>query len=341
MGVSCSYETALRARESDKMDDDDGWWAYNYPKNLDKQDISKLIVAQTVPSLRVCYDADGTKYINNVRVNGISTPDAETAWFLLAVLNGPVADFVFRRIAKPKDGGWFEANKQFIAPLPIPYATTEEKADTAARAERLQKFHTARRDVLEDIARRLSAAPVKRRPDSFLFPDLIPAKARFAEAPKNLDSEEQRAWAKARYEEALQARYAAIGERLHPGSELDATFAQGELSFLADGVPVIERIFLANADGTFVAAQWKVIASTFTVPDEKAGERLCNELRKLRETDNSALREQVIALQAELSEAEASISTEEAAMNAVLYRLYALTKGEIALVEKDRRLGGG
>ena len=68
----------------------------------------------------------------------------------------------------------------------------------------------------------------------------------------------------------------------------------------------------------------------------KAGEKLCNELRKLIDTDTPALREQVIALQAELSEAEVSIATEEAAMNTVLYRLYGLTKGEIAMVEKDR-----
>jgi hypothetical protein len=51
------------------------------------------------------------------------------------------------------------------------------------------------------------------------------------------------------------------------------------------------------------------------------------------------LREQVISLQAELSQTEAAISAAEAGMNAVLYRLYALTKGEIALVEKDRLAG--
>jgi len=334
-----SYETELRARENDKMDVDDAWWAYNYPKNLDKQEIEKLIVAQTVPSLRVCYDAESAQYLNNVRVNGISTPDPETAWFLLGVLNGPVADFVFRRIAKPKDGGWFEANKQFIAPLPIPYAMSEEKAEVAACARRLQALHTKRRDGLESIARRRRAAPVSRRPESFLFPDLATVKARLADAPNTLNPEEQRAWAKARHDEALQARYAAIGERLRPGSTLDVTFAQGELKFLVDGLPVLDRIFLTDADGAFIAAQWKVVASTFSVPENKAAERLCNELRKLIDTDNAALREQVISLQAELSQTEAAISAAEAGMNAVLYRLYALTKGEIALVEKDRLAG--
>ncbi|HSC18361.1 MAG TPA: hypothetical protein VLC74_05555, partial [Rhizomicrobium sp.] len=333
-----SYEAELRARENGKMDDDDTWWAYNYPKNLDKQEIEKLIVPRLVTTVFCSVDHAGSIYLDNVDVGGVSPAAGMDAYFLAGVLNGPVAGYVFRRISKPFRGEYRSANKQFIAPLPIPYATAEEKADVAARAKRLQMLHSKRRDVLDNIARRLSTALVKRRPETFLFPDLVPAKARLADAPKTLDEEEQRRWAKARYEEALQARYAAIEERLRAGSVLDATFAQGELKFLANGVPTIDRIFLKQADGAFIAAQWKVTASTFTISDEKAGEKLCNELRKLRDTDNPALREQVIALQSELSETEALIAAEEQGINAVLYRLYALNKAEIALVERDRAI---
>ena len=52
--------------------------------------------------------------------------------------------------------------------------------------------------------------------------------------------------------------------------------------------------------------------------------------------EDPTLREQVMSLQVDLSQTEGSIAAEEAAMNQALYRLYALTKGEIALVEKDR-----
>ena len=69
--------------------------------------------------MRVCADMIGDKYLNNVRVNGIFTPIEDGLSYLLGVLNGAVADFVFRRIGKPKQGGWYEANKQFIAPLPL------------------------------------------------------------------------------------------------------------------------------------------------------------------------------------------------------------------------------
>ena len=79
------------------MDRDHDWWGYVYPKNLDKHSRQKLIVAQTVPQMRVCADFDGSKYLNNVRVNGILNAAGCDMAFLLGVLNGAVADFVFRR----------------------------------------------------------------------------------------------------------------------------------------------------------------------------------------------------------------------------------------------------
>ena len=47
-----SWERILRARES-RAFDDATWWRFGRNQNLDKQDIEKLIVAQTVPGMRV------------------------------------------------------------------------------------------------------------------------------------------------------------------------------------------------------------------------------------------------------------------------------------------------
>ena len=66
-----------------------------------------------------------------------------------------------------------------------------------------------------------------------------------------------------------------------------------------------------------------------------AGDRLHN----LIKTDNIALRDQLISLQVELSQTEGSVAVDEAATNIALYRLYALTKDEIALLEQDRPTG--
>ena len=117
-----------------RTDRENDWWGYVYRKNLDKQHLLKLLVAQTVPGMRVCADYLGRYYLDNVRVNGILPASGVDPSFLLGALNGPVADFVFRRISKPKQGGWYEANRQFIAPLPIPNVSREQHADVAARA---------------------------------------------------------------------------------------------------------------------------------------------------------------------------------------------------------------
>src|SRR5207244_2066394 len=131
-----------------------------------------------------------------VRVNGILPASSTDQMYLLSVLNGPVADLVFRRIGKPKQGGWYEANKQFIAPLPIPHASAEARTDIAARARRLQERWTNRRDLLQQAADRLSVLARARHPARWLWPDL-PGLPDFSEqAPKGLRlATDRRKWA--------------------------------------------------------------------------------------------------------------------------------------------------
>ena len=63
-------ESILRSREKNRMNTD-LWYGYNYPKNLDKQTVSKIGVAQTVSNLQCFLDKEGDFFLNNVRVNGI------------------------------------------------------------------------------------------------------------------------------------------------------------------------------------------------------------------------------------------------------------------------------
>ena len=214
-----SWESELRRREGGKMDHDDHWWAYNYPKNLEKQEIEKLIVAQTVPSLRLCNDSTAQLYLNNVRVNGIVPVRNISAWYLLGVLNGKVCDYVFRRIAKPKDGGWFEANRQFIAPLPIPKSGAETMQAVADRARRLQEIHTRRRNILEDISRRRTLLRERKRSESWLFPDLPSLTDLEARVPDTLNTEQRGDWIRRQVGEGL----AGCQERLAPFIQHGAT----------------------------------------------------------------------------------------------------------------------
>ncbi len=116
-------EKFLRDREKGKMNHEN-WYGYNYPKNLKKQTISKIGVAQTVQSLQCFLDEEGEYFFHNVRVNGIFPLDESLKLkFVLGLLNSSTLNFYFINTAKPKDNGFYEANKQFIYPLPIKIAT--------------------------------------------------------------------------------------------------------------------------------------------------------------------------------------------------------------------------
>jgi len=337
-----SYRDDLRLREAKRNRDgnvteapfdDDQWYRFGRHQNLDKQEIIKLVVPRLVARLGCSVDRTGSVYLDNVDVGGIVIAESEDPFFIAGILNSPVCNFVFRRISKPFRGSYLSANKQFIAPLPIAPASNEERAFVSTKARVLQAHHTARRDTLEKIARRLSTARTRNKPETWLFPELKSKRDLIADAPTRLDADKRREWAEQQYNFDLSARYNAISTRIIPGSSLSAAFKDGELSILVDGVPVIDHVFVDAVEGEFVLAQWKVIASTFAITEKTGGKKLANALRKLVVPDNPALVQQIIALEAELSDLEAKIEREEAEMNTVVNNLYGLTEAGARMIE--------
>ena len=278
-------------------------------------------------------DEHGTYCLDNVDVGGALVPEDGDLWFIAGILNAPVAGWVFRRISKPFRGDYRSANKQFIAPLPVPPAMDAQRATVAAGARELQSLHTQQRDLLASIARRLGTVRTRARPEPWLFPGLVPAATQEADAPAGLDTAERRAWARTAYETDLETRQDALGSAVRPGTTLDADLADGELRLLANGVPVLDRIFVTATEGAFLLAQWKVLAFTLAITERLDGKALSRKLRTLAiPDDNPAVVEQVVANVAALGACEAAIRTAEAAMNEVVFALYGLTAAERALV---------
>ena len=253
------WEQDLRKRESNAFDDET-WYRLGRNQNLDKQDIPKLIVAQTVPGMRVCADSNGTKYLNNVRVNGILPTRTTDHWYLLGALNGPVADFVFRRIGKPKQGGWYEANKQFIAPLPVPKASAEQTAGIAAQARRLQQRWTDRRELLQQAVDQLSVLARTRHPARWLWPDLPSLPDLSEQAPRGLRlATDRRKWAEERLDEMEATRLEALQAALDRGGRHLVRFEGGELRLYVSGNVVLEKIYLDEGAGRLAEAYWRCL----------------------------------------------------------------------------------
>ena len=328
-----TWERDLRARESGAFDDET-WWRFGRNQNIDRQDLVKLVVAQTVPSMRVSLDTAADKYLNNVRVNGILAADGVELGFLLGALNGSVADFVFRRIGKPNDGGWFEANKQFIAPLPIPDVGPEDQADIAGRARRLQEGHSRRRDLLEACEGRLGVLARGRYNERWLWPGLPRQEDLLAAAPRSLTARaDRRAWADQRWNDALAERMQALQSYLDIGETMTPRFADGEMRLLAAGVPVLGDIFLDDAHGRIVEAYWRYLLLSQSWRD---ADKLATALRRPPADADGPAVVQFIDRVGALGGEVAGIAEEEAGIEERLFELYDLTAEERVLVENDR-----
>ena len=328
------WETELRARES-KAFDDDAWHRFGRNQNIDKQDRAKLIVPRLVQHLKCSADTGGRFCLDNVDVGGIvPTPDA-AAPFIMAVLNAPVCDFVFRIISKPFQNDYRSANKQFIAPLPIPNADAEARQDIAARAERLQERWTRRRRLLREAADRLSTLARARHPARWLWPDLPDLPEVAEQSPKGLRlATERRAWAELRLQELEAARLEALRAALARSGRRDAQFQGGELRLYIGGGVALGRIFLDEASGPLTAAYWRWLLLNGATRD--AG-RFAADLRRPPADSRAPAAQQFVERLAALAQGVAAIEADERALNEILYSQYRLSPEERNLVENGRR----
>ena len=327
----------MRSRENRKFDDGQ-WYRFGRNQNLDKQEEAKLIVAETVPSLRLCHDDGGAFFLNNVRVNGILPNQSAGGWFLLGILNAPPCDFVFRRTAKPKEGGYFEANKQFIAPLPIPDATPEERNRVGELAKELQSLHTRRRDLVKSLDDRLQSGqttPTNWEPED-IWQDVGSVKdwKDNPEAPAELKGRALTAWAKKSREEALTQHLESLDALLMPDAAIGVENTDAEIRLFIGGNEVL-RLF-DKPDTPFIAAQWRHALRDVRVTQAFDGKRLLRLLLNLRTTADTGLRDRIVALDAEIATLDGEIVDRESEINTLIYGLYKLEPDEIAMIEADR-----
>jgi hypothetical protein len=327
----------FEARESGRMIANPQWWSFIYPKNLRQMKEPKLLIAGTAPGLRVAIDSTGEFAFMGGRVYGILANSNEDLEFLAGVLNSKLADFVFKRIARPKAGGFYDIETQFLAPLPIPNATPEQRADIAARARELQDLHTLRRDTIAKLDQRLSSAqttPATPAPkEDWLWPNLgTPATWKTSTtAPAGLSARELTAWAKDKHASILQNLLDTLDALLQPGSTLTVTNTDDELTLHIAGR---EALRLYDRPGTpFLAAQWRHTLRDLNVTEAFDGKKLVKHLLTLRTTTEAPLKQRILTLDQEITTLDTTIATKEAELNAITYRLYGLTQEEIAMVE--------
>ncbi len=201
----------------------------------------------------------------------------------------------------------------------------------------MQDGYTRRRDLVEAIQRRLDSpqcVPPHAKPGpDWLWADIgsVAAWKRRHFSGQAASAREISAWAKAQHEAALAARLIALDALLVPGARLRVEHTADQLALSIDGIEAL-RLY-DKPDTPFVAAQWRHALRDANVTEAFDGRRLMRQLLDIRVAADAGLRDRIVALDAEIAALDADLASREAALNAILYRLYALTPEEIALVE--------
>jgi hypothetical protein len=326
-----SWKSELTKRDNADLDDEQ-WYRFSRSQSLDKLSMPKLVAAGTVPSLRFSLDEIGDTFLTGGRVDGVIPNKDFNQWFLLAVLNGEVDDFVFRRIGRPKQGGWFEANKQFIAPLPIPHADKKQQAEIGKRARDLQMAWTKRRDVMAEAKDRLSTLARATYKARFLWPDLPDHDMLKRQAPKAMKlTMEINKWVKEKFEELEEARIETLQGFLDAGLPLTTDFSKGELSMTSEGRAVFNKIYLDVKDGKLAEVYWRFLI----LGQPKDAKSFARDLARIPSGPETPAARQFVQRVDALIDATTKIRAMETAMNGMLYDLYNLSAEERTLIEKD------
>lgn len=328
-----SFEAELRRREGSKFDDDN-WHRMGRHQNLDKQEVPKLLVAQLVPDLRVAFDPGGRFYINNVRVNGI-LPRNDNGWFLLGALNAPVSNYIFKWLGKPKDNGYFEANKQFIAPLPIPRGDRASRAALSALAMGLQQRRTEQVNLRAKLEERLATTARQNWPLEKLLPDVRGVPAIELTLPKSLPAADRKRWVDDQRKSDEESALARIQAMIRLDSDFGVEWSDGRLSFLVDDQPAA-RVFLPDEESALVSAQWRCVALDFQPRGRDDAKRLIDRLRRIATTADPAVTEQIIAIGDKLAALGEVLRDDEAELHELTCTMFALTPDERALVDSRR-----
>ena len=331
------FEKELRARESKKFDDDK-WYRMGRTQNLDKQEQPKILVPRLVANLGCFVDDKGLYYCDNVDVGGVVPKNVDDIWLIAGTLNAPATNMMFNWLTKPFRGDYKSANKQFIAPLPIPKGTRTDRAGVTAVAKRLQTQSTQRLDLRAQLEDRLASAARNTLPLERLLPNVRGVADIESAIPKAVKLADRKNWVDAERSVDEEAAYARIDGMIRPDSALSAALVAGKLSFLIDEQEAA-RLFVDDAEAALVAAQWACIALDFAVSGRGDGKRLIDRLRKIATSAEPAVAAQIIAIGAELAILSQALRGDEAQLHEITCRMFALTPAERRLVELSRGRG--
>jgi hypothetical protein len=124
----------LENREKGRMKSA-AWYGFIYLKNMCRQSQIKLCVPRLVDRLCAGFDSDGSHFLDNVDVGGVTLKpgcDHYDLRYLAGLLNSRLLAWFFPNVSAPFRGNWMSANRQFLSQVPIRTINFSNKSDCAA-----------------------------------------------------------------------------------------------------------------------------------------------------------------------------------------------------------------
>jgi hypothetical protein len=148
------HRETLEGRESGRMEGEDDWYAFIYPKSHPRFEKPKIIGAHISENARFMLDSEGVWYFKTAYGIELEEPYRDLTEEIACQLNSKALDFYFKHITTVKMGGFYEYRSQYVEKLPCKteddagvFGTMREKAgeivDTIDLASKTDRFPEA------------------------------------------------------------------------------------------------------------------------------------------------------------------------------------------------------
>jgi hypothetical protein len=113
------HKEKLEGRESGKMEGQDDWYAFIYPKSHDRFEKPKVIGAEIAERAKFMNDEDGVWYFKTGYGLQLLDTHIDKTAFVAALLNSSALDFYIKHITSIKSGGYYKYTTHYLEPLPV------------------------------------------------------------------------------------------------------------------------------------------------------------------------------------------------------------------------------
>jgi predicted CopG family antitoxin len=115
------FETEIRGRERGRMDIQNGWYLYIYPKSLTKFPFPKIMTREISLGCNMTYDPKGDYYHNTKVYSFVKNQkfDVDEKYYL-GILNSKVMWFFLKNTGSEYGGGYYVFKTNYLKPFPLP-----------------------------------------------------------------------------------------------------------------------------------------------------------------------------------------------------------------------------